>query len=71
MKLKDISNQITQALDKILPENISCVFVLYDPQDKDVLSAANIPDEGAIMLLEEAADTLKNPDEETDDLKVN
>lgn len=69
-KLKDISAQITQALDKILPEDVSCVFVLYDPKEKDVLSAANIPDSGAVMLLEEAAETLKNPDD-TDELKIN
>ncbi len=69
-KLKDLSAQITAALDKILPEDISCVFVLYDPNEKDVCSAANISDEGAVILLEEAAETLKNPDE-TDELKIN
>ena len=69
-KLKDLSVQITAALDKILPEDVSCVFVLYDPEKKDVCSAANIPDEGAIALLEEAAETLKNPDE-ADELKIN
>lgn len=69
-KLKDLSAQITKALDAILPEDISCVFVLYDPKDKDVCSASNIPDQGAIMLLEEAAETLRNPDE-ADELKIN
>lgn len=69
-KLRDLSAQITAALDKILPEDISCVFVLYDPKEKDVCSAANIPDEGAVILLEEAAETLKNP-EEVSDLKIN
>jgi hypothetical protein len=69
-KLKDLSAQITAALDKILPEDISCVFVLYDPKEKDVCSAANISDEGAAFLLEEAAETLRNP-EETNELKIN
>lgn len=69
-KLRELSAQITAALDKILPEDISCVFVLYDPKEKDVCSAANIPDEGAVFLLEEAAETLKNP-EEVSDLKIN
>lgn len=68
--MKDLSAQITQALDKILPEGISCAFVLYDYEDKKILSAANIPDEGAVMLFEEAAETLKDP-EETFDLKIN
>lgn len=62
-KLKDLSMKITKALDGILPEDVSCVFVLYDPEEQDVCSAANVPDEAALILLEEAARSLKNPDE--------
>ena len=54
-QLRDLSSQITQALDKILPNNVRCVFVLVDSNTKEVCTASDLSDEYALALLEEGA----------------
>lgn len=69
--LKDLSAQITQALDKILPEEVRCAFVLIDIKEKEVSTVSNMSDDSTIALLEEAVRGLENPDIDTDSLKIN
>jgi len=64
--LKDLSAQITEALDKILPEEVRCAFVLIDIQEKEVSTVSNMSDDSTIALLEEAVRGLENPDIVTD-----
>jgi hypothetical protein len=64
--LKDLSAQITQALDKILPEEVRCAFVLIDIQEKEVSTVSNMSDDSTIALLEEAVRGLENPEIVTD-----
>jgi len=72
-RLKDISAQITKALDGILPDEVRCVIVLFDPEEKEVSTASNMGDDGTLSLLEEAVEVLKIPIDmdEVDDLKLN
>lgn len=72
-KLKDISAKITEALDKILPDEMRCAFVLIDLKEKEVSTVSNMSDESTISLLEQAAHAMKNPedDKEIDNLKLN
>lgn len=69
--LKDLSAQITQALDKILPEEVRCAFVLIDVKEKEVSTVSNMSDDSTIALLEEAVRGLENPEIDTDSLKIN
>jgi hypothetical protein len=69
-RLKDLSAQITKALDGILPEEVRCVFVLFDPQEKEVSTASNMSDDATLGLLEEAVEVLKQPEVE-EDLTIN
>jgi len=64
--LKDISVEVTKALDTVLPNNVRCVFVLYDVNTRDASTASDLSDEDALLLLEDAINTLKNPDEKLD-----
>ena len=63
-KLKGLSAQITKALDGILPEDVRCVFVLFDPEEKEVSTASNMSDDATLGLLEEAVEVLKSPAED-------
>lgn len=72
--LKDLSSKITAALDKILPEEVRCAFVMIDVKEKEVSTVSNMSDESTIALLEEAIKGLQDPEITTDpvnDLKVN
>jgi len=72
--LKDLSALITAALDKILPEEVRCAFVLIDIKEKEVSTVSNMSDESTISLLEEAVRGLEDPQvivESIDDLKIN
>jgi hypothetical protein len=69
-RLKDISAQITKALDGILPDEVRCVFVLFDPEEKEVSTASNMPDDATLGLLEEAVEVFKTPIE-MDELQLN
>jgi len=72
-KLKDISAKITEALDKILPDEMRCAFVLIDLKEKEVSTVSNMSDESTISLLEQAAAAMKNPEEtdNSDEFKIN
>jgi hypothetical protein len=61
-QLRNLSSQITKELDKILPNTVRCVFVLVDSSTKEVCVASDLNDEYALALLEEGADTLKDPE---------
>lgn len=69
--LKDLSAQITAALDKILPEEVRCAFVMIDIKEKEVSTVSNMSDESTIALLEEAIKGLAEPVDDTDSLKIN
>lgn len=72
-KLKDISEKITEALDKILPDDMRCAFVLIDLKEKEVSTVSNMSDESTITLLEQAAQAMKMPEDEqeSDDFQIN
>lgn len=72
--LKDLSSKITAALDKILPEEVRCAFVMIDIKEKEVSTVSNMSDESTIALLEEAIKGLQDPEvtvSDVDDLKIN
>jgi hypothetical protein len=69
--LKDLSSKITEALDKILPDEVRCAFVLIDIKEKEVSTVSNMSDDSTIALLEEAVRGLQEPEIDTDSLKVN
>jgi hypothetical protein len=69
-KLKGLSAQITEMLDKILPDEMCCAIVLIDLKEKEVSTVSNLSDESIIVLLEKAAEAMRTP-EEVDDLKMN
>jgi hypothetical protein len=46
------------------------VFVLFDPQEKEVSTASNMSDDATLGLLEEAVEVLKQPEVE-EDLTIN
>lgn len=72
--LKDLSSKITAALDKILPEEVRCAFVMIDVKEKEVSTVSNMSDESTIALLEEAIKGLQDPEvavSDVDDLKIN
>jgi hypothetical protein len=72
-KLKDLSAQVTQALDKILPSDVRCAFILVDIEGKEVSTVSDMSDENTIFLLEEAIEVLKNPadTDNIDNLTIN
>jgi len=72
--LKDLSSKITAALDKILPEEVRCAFVMIDIKEKEVSTVSNMSDESTIALLEEAIKGLQDPEvvvSDVDELKIN
>lgn len=68
-QLKDYSQQITEALDKILPKHIRCAIVLGDPKTSEVSATSNMGDSATVSLLEDGIEVLKMP-EEVEDLDV-
>ena len=58
-KLKDLTGEVTKALDKVLPSNVHCVFVLLDAENNDAATASDLSDEGTLWLLKDAAKTLE------------
>jgi len=67
--LKELSIQIIEAIEKLLPPEIGCVIVLVDNKEQDVCTLSHLPDEAVKALLTEALDVLENPTEACDDLK--
>lgn len=63
-KLRDLSGQITKALDGILPKEVRCVVLLVDTLEDDVCTLSDMDDDQVRALLEEGLETLKDPDEE-------
>jgi len=67
-KLKDLSLQIVQAIEKLLPPEISCVVVLVDAEEQDVCTLSHLPDEAVKLLLTDAIDAIENPTNVSDDV---
>ncbi len=61
--LRDLTAEISKLLDTVLPKNVRCVFVLYDTDSQSISTASDMSDQDATLLLEDAVDVLKNPDE--------
>ncbi len=61
--LRDLTSEVSKLLDTVLPKNVRCVFVLYDADTQSVSTASDMSDQDATILLEDAIDVLKNPEE--------
>ena len=60
--LQDLTSQVAQTMDTLLPKNVRCVIVLVDTDTQNVASVSDLSDEEAKALLEEGLSALEDAD---------